>query len=240
MTLPSASGRRLLLAIAVWLCLWAAATLVTLEAMLAAARLLRDPQLHRNELTDFAALWLAEAYLALLGALLLTFGGVAGLRGRLGFRFTSWADIALAFGIWLPALLVAALLLSLQAFLIGRQPPSNTEELLRLAHNPLFVGVVVPTLTVLGPATEELFFRGALFGWMRTRLPVPWSIGISAAVFAGAHFIPLLFIALFVFGVAAALVYQLTGSTMNSFFLHACQNTLAVLVTYAVLARSPG
>jgi membrane protease YdiL (CAAX protease family) len=238
--IPTISGRRLLLAIGIWFAIWAAATVVTLESMIAAGVVSGDPRLHRHESTDFAAMWLAEAYLALLAALMIAFGGLAGLRENLGFRFTSWRHMGLALVIWLLATFTAVVLLSLQALLLRQEARSNTEELLRLARNPLFVGVIVPTLTLLGPATEEMFFRGALFGWLRGRLPVAWSIVISAAIFGALHFLLTLFVALFVFGLAAAVVYQLTGSTLNSFLMHACQNTAAVAATYVLLATRAG
>ena len=41
---------------------------------------------------------------------------------------------------------------------------------------------------------------------------------------------------LFVFGLAATLVRARTGSTLNSFAMHATQNTMAVVATYALLS----
>ena len=42
----------------------------------------------------------AEVYLALVVALLLAFGGTAGLRDRLRFQYTSSGDLRLALGVW--------------------------------------------------------------------------------------------------------------------------------------------
>ena len=44
---------------------------------------------------------LAEVYLALVMALLLAFGGPAGLRDRLRFQYTSSGDLRLALGVWI-------------------------------------------------------------------------------------------------------------------------------------------
>jgi membrane protease YdiL (CAAX protease family) len=42
---------------------------------------------------------------------------------------------------------------------------------------------------------------------------------------------------LFVFGLGAAWIRERTGSTFNSFAMHATQNTFAVVATYLLLSR---
>jgi len=182
------------------------------------------------------AVLVVEAYTTLLVALLIAFGGWRGVRDQLGFRFTAVRHLALALGVWISALVVGLLATALLAPLLGT-PRSNAVDLLGRSFDPLFVALITPTVCVFAPACEELLFRGAIFGWLRSRLPVPVAAVISAAVFAGAHLLPPLFPALFVFGLAAAFVYQRTGSTLNSFVMHAAQNTSAVLLAYAVLTH---
>src|SRR5260370_1428180 len=58
---------------------------------------------------DFVVLVVAEVYAAVLAALLLAFGGVAGVRDRLGFRFTSGRALLQALGLDVVALVVAML-----------------------------------------------------------------------------------------------------------------------------------
>ena len=116
-------------------------------------------------------------------------------------------------------------------------PESNTDQLLGTSFDPLFVGIIVPTVCLLGPACEEMLFRGALYGWLRRRVPLGLAIPVTAAVFAGAHLLPALLPALFMFGIATAMMREWTGSTLNSFALHATQNTFAVAVTYLVLTH---
>lgn len=185
---------------------------------------------------DLGAVLVAEAYLTLLAALLLAAGGPAGLRDRLRFRFTSLGDLAAALAVWLAALFTGGLLTDALSPLLG-QPRSNTVALLGQSFDPLFVAVIVPTVCVLAPACEELLFRGVLFGWLTRFVPVPVSVVVTAAVFAGAHLLPQLFPILFVFGLAATLVRAQTGSTLNSFAMHAAQNTFAVAFTYAMLSQ---
>jgi membrane protease YdiL (CAAX protease family) len=114
-------------------------------------------------------------------------------------------------------------------------PQSNAVALLRLAHDPLFVAMVLPTATLLAPATEEMLFRGGILGWLSGRLPFSLAAIVSAILFAGAHLIVSAFAYLFLFGLAAAFVVRRTGSTFNTFARHACQNTLAIGAAYALL-----
>src|SRR5258708_24496356 len=116
------SGRRLLLAVAVWLVLAGA-------GFAPAAVLLRlaGAGWGRAHRADVLAALLLEAYLALLAALLATFGGPSGLRRELGFHFTSPAHLALAFATWLTCLVAGTLLGAAFAPIVGR-PPSNAAE----------------------------------------------------------------------------------------------------------------
>jgi len=225
------AGWRLLLA----LLLWAVIAAVIGGATVLSLRLLAGGWIVHHR-ADLSAVLIAEAYVALLAALLLAFGGPAGLRDRLGFRYTSATDVAGALLVWLAALVVGAVVSAALAPLLG-QPQSNAVSLLRQSFDPLFIGLIVPTVCLLAPVCEELLFRGALFGWLRRLLPTPAAIVLTAGLFAGAHLLPTLFPVLFVFGLGATWVRERTGSTLNSFAMHATQNTFAVLATYALLSQ---
>lgn len=232
MTAGRVTGRRLLLTLGLWAGLLAVAVGGTVLSARLAARSWAAG--HR---ADLGAIIVAEAYLALLLALLLAFGGPAGLRDRLRFRFTSAVDLAIALAVWLAALVTGGLVTAALSPLLG-QPQSNTVTLLRQSFDPLFVAVIVPTVCLLAPACEELLFRGALYGWLAWRLPAWAAVLVTAAVFAGAHLLPTLFPILFIFGLAATLVRARTDSTLNSFAMHATQNTFAVLATYVQLSQA--
>ena len=225
------TGRRLLLAVGLWLPILALALAVTIAGLRLGAR-----EWANGHPADLGAILLCEGYLALLGALAIAFGGPQGMRDRLGFRFTSLTDLALAWSAWIAALVTGLLATAALSPLLG-QPRSNAVDVLRISFDPLFVALVVPTVCLLAPAAEELLFRGALFGWLRRRLPLAWAVLLSAAVFAGLHLLPPLLPFLFAFGVAAALIYQRTGSTLNSFVMHASQNTVAVAAAYVALTH---
>lgn len=230
MRLP-VSGWRLLAALG----LWAALSGVALAVTAAVARLLVRGWAAQHR-PDLSAIVLAAVYVALLTALLLAFGGPAGLRDRLGLRFTSVLDLAGAIGTWFVALIVGGVATDLLAPVLG-QARSNAETLLVQSFDPLFVALVVPTVCLLAPLGEELLFRGALYGWLRRRLPAPAVIPLTAAVFAGAHLLPTLLPVFFVFGLGAGWVRERSGSTLNSLAMHATQNTFAVVLTYAFLVH---
>jgi membrane protease YdiL (CAAX protease family) len=228
------SGRRLLLTLG----LWAAFSGLIVLAVVVWGRLLAHGWAVHHR-ADLSAILVAGVYLALLAALLLAFGGPAGIRDRLGFRYTSLADVAAAVGLWFLALIGGALLTQALTPLLG-QPRSNTVDVLGQSFDPLFVALIVPTICLLAPATEELLFRGALFGWLRRWLPAAAAIPVTAGLFAGAHLLPALFPILFVFGLAATWMRERTGSTFNSFVMHATQNTFAVVATYLLLSHGMG
>jgi membrane protease YdiL (CAAX protease family) len=225
------SGRRLLLTLG----LWAGLAAALVGGTVLAGRLVFRPWA-RGHTADLGAILVLEAYLALLAALLLAFGGPAGLHDRLRFRFTSVVDLSVALVVWLAALFIGGLVTAALTPLLG-QPRSNTVALLGQSFDPLFVIVIVPTVCLLAPACEELLFRGVLFGWLAGHLPEWIAVIVTAAVFAGAHLLPALFPVLFVFGLAATFVRARTDSTLNSFAMHATQNTFAVAATYALLSQ---
>ncbi len=227
----SVGGKRLLLALGLWPVLAVAAAAATLLAL----HILAGSWVAGHD-GDLTAIFMAEVYVALLAALTLAFGGLAGLRDRLAFRFTSAGHLALVLPAWLGALVAGLLATALLSRWVG-PGESNTAALLSTSFDPLFVALVVPTVCLLGPACEEMLFRGALYGWLRRRAPVALAIPVTAAVFAGAHLLPGLFPTLFMVGIATAVLREWTGSTLNSFALHATQNTFAVAVTYLVLTH---
>ncbi|MEP7104326.1 MAG: CPBP family intramembrane glutamic endopeptidase [Chloroflexota bacterium] len=225
------SGRRLLVAIVAWpvgATALAAATVLLLRLILRAWA--------RAHPGDVLAVVLVEAYVVLIVTLAACFGGPRGLRDRLGFRFTGVPHLLLAIAAWLGALTAGGVVAVLLQPLFGR-PQSNAVAVLAVARDPLFLALVVVAVTVLAPFGEELLFRGAIFGWLALRLPWWAAAAISAALFAAAHLILPLFPIFFVFGLAAAGVRHYTGSTFNSWVMHASQNTLAVIAAFSLLAN---
>jgi membrane protease YdiL (CAAX protease family) len=132
------------------------------------------------------------------------------------------------------------------------------------AQQPLFEGVtglvrqspelaipaVVFTIIIAGPAAEELFFRGAIFGGLyrlgkaitggvRTRLTdvATFLIAalISSGLFASLHLSPAIVPGIFVLALVLCYFYRRTGSLLTPFVAHATFNsfTTAALILSA-------
>lgn len=93
------------------------------------------------------------------------------------------------------------------------------------------------TASIAAPIVEELFFRGMLYGWLRTRWSAVGGVVLSAAIFSGAHAIPLILASIFVVGVTLAIVYERTKSTLATMALHSLFNTIGVVAVFIDLVR---
>lgn len=102
-----------------------------------------------------------------------------------------------------------------------------------VGHDLLAVVVII---VVGAPLCEEIFFRGLTLRVYQLRAaswPTPLRVGVpvvaSALLFAIAHFEPLQFLGLFVFGVILAIVVSRTGRLGASIVAHAAFNLTAVV-----------
>ncbi len=90
---------------------------------------------------------------------------------------------------------------------------------------------------VVAPVAEELFFRAFFYRALRNRMRVWAACLINAAVFSSLHVqylaVPWAFAIIVVFGVAACLLYEYTGSVFGPIAMHAAFNTLATAGTDA-------
>lgn len=233
-------GWRLLLALVAWIALSAASGVATWTVLNAVAPAW-------SAATDGPVLVIvAEVYLALVVALTLAFGGLAGLRDRLGLRPAAPRDLLLALVVW--ALCWVAIALAYVALTPILGPPRDVMLLLlrfgsdmsRLPDaGPFALGLIVVRACLLAPLAEELLFRGALFGWVRRYLPAIPTILLTAALFAGIHMMPLLLPVTFLFGVAAGWVRERTGSTTPFFVMHIVNNLSMLTIACVLVAWNP-
>jgi uncharacterized protein len=93
------------------------------------------------------------------------------------------------------------------------------------------VPVQVLLIVVAAPISEEICFRGMLFGGLRTRLPRLVAALVSGLIFGALHATtgisavpPLIF-----FGFVLALLYERTGSIVPGILLHILNNSVALL-----------
>jgi membrane protease YdiL (CAAX protease family) len=107
----------------------------------------------------------------------------------------------------------------------------GTPEQKDIAESFGTVPVQVLLIVIAAPVSEEVCFRGMLFGGLRERLPRLGAALISALVFGGLHALtgvsavpPLIF-----FGFVLALLYEKTGSIVPGIILHMLNNSVALL-----------
>jgi uncharacterized protein len=93
------------------------------------------------------------------------------------------------------------------------------------------VPVQILLIVIAAPVSEEICFRGMLFGGLRTRLPRLAAALISAVIFGGLHALtgvsavpPLI-----AFGFVLALLYEKTGSIVPGIVLHMLNNSVALI-----------
>jgi membrane protease YdiL (CAAX protease family) len=80
------------------------------------------------------------------------------------------------------------------------------------------------------PIFEEVFFRGVLLSWLRSRLNVHGAIFAMSALFALMHGSLVVAPYVFLFAVVAGYVRIRTGSTFNTIIMHSLNNLMLLYV----------
>ncbi|MGO8948429.1 MAG: lysostaphin resistance A-like protein [Ktedonobacterales bacterium] len=236
------SGRRLLLAIGLIFLLSGSVGAITYSLVHAI-----DPTWIGT--VDFVVLVVALVYASVTTALLIAFGGPRGLRGRLGFRFTSGGDLLLAVGVDLLCAVAVVLVYFLLTPVFG-PPETRIIPILKAATDvtrlpsadPFTLIMIFVRVLVLVALGEELLFRGALYGWLRQHLPAVPTILLTALAFSCEHIYPgmpvpaafSLVPLAFIFGVGAGCVRERTGSTLNTAVMHVLVDS-SLLITASLL-----
>lgn len=88
------------------------------------------------------------------------------------------------------------------------------------------IGLGAVAALVVAPAAEEAFFRGFLFGGLRSRFRFPAAAAISGVVFGAFHVIPLLIPLMVFVGIALAYIYERRGSLLASIAAHSAFNVI--------------
>jgi membrane protease YdiL (CAAX protease family) len=191
------------------------------------------------------------ALLILLGTLLIYLligAGIALALRRLtfpgkflGLRTPSLGTIPLLAGLLLVWIVGEAILVTAATFVLnhGEQIKGNTSDL--FTGQPAGPGLLLLALlvtSVAAPITEEVFFRGMLYRYLRQAWPVWAAASVSAVIFGLLHFFPVLLPVFIFWGILLALVYERTGSLTNAILLHAAGNALATVLVYWSFTRA--
>jgi hypothetical protein len=90
-------------------------------------------------------------------------------------------------------------------------------------------------IVVLAPIGEEILFRGFVYPALRGRLGIVWGMVLTSAIFALFHLQLLLFVPLFIIGMALVGLYEYRKTLAPSIMLHAFNNLLALLAVYGFM-----
>lgn len=189
------------------------------------ARALAPQWAHTEGLT---VLIVAEVYLALTVGLVIGVGGRAGASRLLALRRPTKRQVGSALALVLGAC-AAGLAISMAFSPLSGGPVATLEAIVRAgsdqsrmaAATPLVWALIVIRVAALTGLGEELLFRGALYGWLRRRLPVTPVIAITTVLFALEHaYYPVLIPLVLSVGLAAGWVRHRTGTVGATIGMH--------------------
>jgi len=191
-----------------------------------AAALARGSAAHAAVLSVQLAYGVSSLALLLAGATVLR---LAPGPGRPGLAWPGWLAVAGGVGAGLALKLGGDALAALEGALAHPIRGNNPVLLYPAAFaRPLPFIALLLALVVVAPAAEELFFRGLVYGWLRSRLG-PWPSSLVAGlVFAAAHGNLSLLPPLWLLGVGLCWLYEWSGSLWTSAAAHAALNAVSV------------
>ena len=187
----------------------------------------------------------AVVYAAFPTSLAIVFGGWKTMTMRLRLRWTSWRDMSWGVALWAAGMLAGtAIYLAWGAATGDVWGPGlavirDATDMARLptagACDWLMILVRVFFLAGL---TEELLFRGLLFGWLRRHVPVTATILITTGLFTIEHIYPVIFPLALIYGVALGWLRARTGSILPGLVAHILTDgTMFLIAAVLVLHR---
>ena len=106
--------------------------------------------------------------------------------------------------------------------------PNIAENIFAQMKNNVF-GIL--SVCLVAPIFEEIFFRGAIEGYLLRKWRNPrWAILVSALIFGLIHMNPAQMLFAFLFGIILGELYYRTGSLLPSIILHFINNTLSLIL----------
>jgi membrane protease YdiL (CAAX protease family) len=142
---------------------------------------------HWARTDGLTVLIVAEAYLAVIAGLVIAARGPARARDLLAIRRPTARQLAWSLVVLLAAV-AASIAVSLTFSPLTSGITATLKEIVRSGSDqarmptatPLVWTLIVIRLAALTGPAEELFFRGALYGWLRRYLPVAATITATA------------------------------------------------------------
>lgn len=189
------------------------------------------------DLDSLGAILVAQLFLdaAVLATAVYMARGEGGLDlraalGRLGWRRFKASALALALGTLVAYFIAVAIYIAI----FGQPHQKDVGGELGLNKGVVGATAAVILIAVVAPVAEETFFRGFLFGGLRSRWPRLPAALVSALLFGGVHAPegPTAVVPLAILGFALGLLYEQTGSLWPCVFAHSVNNSLALAVAH--------
>lgn len=143
------------------------------------------------------------------------------ILGRLGVRRFHASALK-----WMGAAVLAYLLFNAVYVAVFGEPQQED-----IAEGFGAIPIQVVLIVILAPISEEICFRGMLFGGLRTKLPVVPAALVGGLLFGSLHALTGITAVppLVVFGFLLCLLYEKTGSVVPGIVLHMLNNSVALL-----------
>jgi membrane protease YdiL (CAAX protease family) len=144
-----------------------------------------------------------------------------------------WSTVFIAI-VFIPLMGLIALVIR---WLLGR--PLENPQLNALVPETFTWPGAIAMILLVGlavPFAEELFFRGVLYRWMRSRWGFWTGLLASSLVFGLLHVDLSLAGATFIMGLALGWIYERSQSLWPSILIHAFNNTMELVLLYTFIA----
>jgi membrane protease YdiL (CAAX protease family) len=164
------------------------------------------------------------------------------IRDQLRFGYKRGRDLALGLLVWLAILAGAAVVYAGIGLVSGSfTGPAlslvrDATDMARIPHSDgLDWFLIVVRALLLAGITEELLFRGVLFGWLRRYLPAWATILITAVLFTVEHYFPVIFPFALIYAIAVGWLREHTCSVLPGLMAHILTDTLLFVAALALL-----
>jgi len=184
-----------------------------------------------SEGTPPAPLLVAVSAASALGAVAIAVALRVRSSAAVGLVRPAARTLALGVGIGVAVWLLSRVLIIVYITVTG--DTSDPQAALTLFSGPVAAALVIAIGGLAVPLGEELLFRGLAYPVLR-RLGRVAAVLLTAAVFALAHGLNVVFAAAFLLGVVNAVLYERTGSIWPAVAAHATFNVISFALVLAV------
>lgn len=152
-----------------------------------------------------------------------------------------WSDVGLrkfALKDWKPIflysiiLLVGSVIIVLITSFLGNSIDNSKTDTFQQDVTTFTFLITFISAAIISPIYEEIFYRGFIYRWLRTRVGLIWAILLSSTIFTAIHIptynaMPVNFFS----GIIFALTYEKTNSIWPAVIVHGSTNGIMVFLT---------